>query len=222
MYLGKVCAGWLIIVMIFCASAPPLWAQLPEQDAEKARAKLARDKRIGEMVEQAVAEVGGLKLPANRAVIYALAGDIYWRLDPERSRILFKKALSEIQAHHLETAAVKTDLPSSGIVAANSNPIDIRSEILPVVSRRDPSLALEMLLQTRPSDVADAMARYPDDGVPMTPGSAPDPGRTLAARERMLEDGIQQLLARSDPERSIKFIRDSLSKGLNRNVLSVL
>ena len=221
MYSGKVWPVWLIILLSFCAPAL-LWAQLPQPDAEKAKAKLARDKRIAEMVEQAIAEVGALKLPANRAVIYALAGDIYWRLDPERSRILFRKSISEIQTHHMEAAAAKSELAASGAAPTYSNSVDPRSEILPLVSRRDPALALEMLVQTRPPDVADALARYPDDGFPMTPGSAPDPGRTLAARERLLEDGIQQLLARSDPERSIKFIRDSLAKGLNRNVLSVL
>ncbi len=218
MNFGKV----LLIIAMILGAAEHQWAQMPEPDTEKAKAKLARDKRIAEMVEQAVGEVPALKLPGNRAVIFALAGDIYWRLDPERSRVLFRKAISEIQAHHLEAATAKTVLPSLGIATTNSNPIDIRSEILPVVSRRDPDLALEMLVQTRPPHVADAMARYPDEGVPAPAGSAPDPARTLAARERLLEDGIQQLAARSDPEKSIKFIRESLAKGLNRNVLPVL
>jgi hypothetical protein len=221
MYFGKVWALWLIILVILCSPAP-LWTQTSEQDAEKAKAKLERDKRIAETVEQAVAEVAALRLPGNRAVIFALAGDIYWRLDPERSRILFRKTISEIQAHYLEAAAAKNQLPASGVAATYSNPIDIRAEILPVISRRDPVLALEMLIQTRPQEVAEAMARYPDDAVPTTPGSGPDPGRNMAARERLLEEGVQQLVARSDPERSIKFIRDSLAKGLNRNVLPVL
>ena len=220
MYFGKVWAVWLIIVMILCAPAT-LCAQASEQDAEKAKAKLERDKRIAEMVEQAVAEVAALRLPGNRAVVFTLAGDIYWRLDPERSRVLFRKTISEIQAHQMEAAAARTEPPASG-VATYSNAIDIRTEILPVVSRRDPALALEMLFQTRPQEVAEAMARYPDDAVPNPPGSGPDPGRNLAARERSFEESIQQMVARSDPERSIKFIRDSLAKGLNRNVLPVL
>lgn len=221
MYFGKVWAVWLIIVMILCAPAT-LCAQASEQDAEKAKAKLERDKRIAEMVEQAVAEVAALRLSGNRAVIFTLAGDIYWRLDPERSRVLFRKAISEIQAHQMEAAAARTESPASGVAVTYSNAVDIRNEILPVVSRRDPVLALEMLFQTRPQEVAEAMARYPDDAVPILPGSVPDPGRNLAARERSFEESMQQMVARSDPEKSIKFIRDSLAKGLNRNVLPVL
>ena len=113
-----------VIVGLVCQ---PLSAQFQSAppDPETAKALKERDERIAQITEQSLAEVSGLRLPGNRAVLYGLAGDIYWRLDQERSRQLFRSAAAEIQAHYQEAAVARANQPASGI-ASVVNPIPAR------------------------------------------------------------------------------------------------
>jgi hypothetical protein len=67
-----------------------------ESASEKEKAQKELEKHALEMIDQAVSEANTLKLPANRAIVYALAGDLYWRFDEKRARELFRSAGAEL------------------------------------------------------------------------------------------------------------------------------
>lgn len=204
----------LIAVLLFT----PLTSRGQFQGGPDPEAVKARNERIMGITEQVLSEVPGLRLPRNRAVVYALAGDIYWRFDQERAIALFRSSAGEIQAHYQEAVVARVNQPAA-VMATAGNPMDIRAEILPMVSRRDADLALELLYLTRPPDIAEALARFPADVV--VP-AANDPAQGLASRERSMEQRFQQQAAASDPERAKKFIRESLAKGPTEHVLPLL
>ena len=60
-------------------------------DAEKEKKKKELDERVVQMLEQAIADAPTLRLPQNRAIVYALAADLYWKFDEKRSRDLLNR-----------------------------------------------------------------------------------------------------------------------------------
>lgn len=180
------------------------------------------EKRIVEMLDQALGEANTLKLPQNRAVVYALAGDLYWEFDEKRSRELFRLSASEIVNANIEADKEKkeTEDPYAGIFEFGN---DIRSEILPLIAKHDADLALELLVQTRPAKLLEAMAKAAQPNSKTSDGMFDfNPDRYRIQNEVALEQKFALLAAEQNPDKSIKLIKDSLAKGISWNVMPLL
>lgn len=81
----------LSTVLLICgAAAAQTTSTEPSADKEKAKKEL--EKRIVEMLDQAIGEAVTLKSPHNRAIVYALARDMMWKFDEKRAGDLFRRA----------------------------------------------------------------------------------------------------------------------------------
>src|SRR5258708_924661 len=142
--------------------SPPPQASAPAADAEAAKKKKELDERVIQMLDQSVADANGLRLPQNRAVVYAMAGDLYWKYDDKRSRELFRNAANEIITFNAEAERETMALTVEGITDAISSMLDLsdpRADVVNLISRHDADLALEILLQTRSAKLADPMPK---------------------------------------------------------------
>ncbi|HEX8735253.1 MAG TPA: hypothetical protein VF721_08035, partial [Pyrinomonadaceae bacterium] len=154
----------LVIFSIVCGS---VFAQLPatKSDPEKEKAAAELEKNAIELLEQAVSETAALKLPENRALIYAMAGDLFWTRDEKRARILFRGAAGEIvQIINMKPEKFDSSSPgieNSRIIGARQMEIfSLRQMVLRALADRDAEMALEILQTTRPPEVAAEMQAY--------------------------------------------------------------
>lgn len=249
MYLRKIASFSLTMALLSSAGfGQAVTAPIPVPLTAEAKAEKAKkDKEIQEsivaMLDRTIGEIGGLKLPGNRAVVYALAGDIYWRYDSKRSRELFRSGAGELLNFQAETERERLETASQGMLDY-FDPGDPRYEYLSLVGGRDAVLALEIMSQTRPAAIADAMAKIAQQaavtsetgavsgitsGVGTTNGltqvtstSSFDPDRVRAMQELSLEQSLQIRAAMSDPDKAAKAIKDSLAKGISMNVIPLL
>lgn len=189
--------------------------------AEKTEKQKELEKRVLEMLDQAISEAATLKLAQNRAVVYALAGDLYWQFDEKRGRDMFRSSANEIMTANIEAEKEKkdTDDPYAGIFEFGS---DIRSEILPLIAKHDADMALEMLVQTRPAKLVEAMAKAGQPNAKESGMFDFNPDRYRVQQEVALEQRFALLAAEQNPDKAIKLIKDSLAKGISYNVLPLL
>jgi hypothetical protein len=85
-----------ILFAFFCSSAfsqiPTPEAQPSPAEPEKDKARQELEKNAFRLLDEAVGDANGLKLWENRALIYAVAGDLYWKTEQKRARKLFRDA----------------------------------------------------------------------------------------------------------------------------------
>jgi hypothetical protein len=210
-------AGILLAPMLAAAQA----ADPAEPASDKEKARKESEQLIVNMVDQAVGDVGSLRLAQNRAMVFALAGDIYWKFDEKRARQFFRSAADEIITNNNEVEKEKKDSDDPYVAVFDVS--DMRSEILPIMAARDADLALQLLVQTRSPRLAEAVAKA---ALPATKqgndfGSF-DPDRFRVQNEIALEQRFALLAAEQNPDRAIKLIKDSLAKGLSWNVMPLL
>jgi hypothetical protein len=131
-----------------------------ESPSEKEKKQKELQKTVLEMLDQAVGEAAALKLAQNRAIVFAIAGDLYWKFDEKRARELFRSAANDIVVSNAEAEKEKkeTDDTFGQIYEFN----DTRNQILPMIAKHDADLALELLVQTRPAKITEALAKATD------------------------------------------------------------
>ncbi|MDQ3687970.1 MAG: hypothetical protein M3430_20525 [Acidobacteriota bacterium] len=151
------------------------------------------------LLEDVITDTSALQLPENRALVQATSADLLWKHDEERARSLFQDALSSL-------AQVK---PPAGIAAPPDDPdftsFRLRQQVLQLVARRAPQMALEFLRATR----------------------RPAPAGTEASEQQsdpelLLEQSLAAQVATNDPKLALQIAEESLSKGISRAVLPLL
>ena len=190
--------------------------------AEKTEKQKELEKRVVEMLDQATSDVGTLKLAQNRAVVFAMAGDLYWQFDEKRAGELFRMAGNDLINVNIEAEKEKKEAesPYAGIFELGS---EARSEILPLIAKHDADLALELLVQTRPAKLVEAMAKAARPNATSSGGMFDfNPDRYRVQQEIGLEQRFALLAAEQNPDKAIKLIKDSLSKGISWNVMPLL
>ncbi len=212
-----------VFTAMFCIFFGIAAAQTAPTDSksEKEKAQKELEKRALEMVDQAVSDAATLKLAQNRAIVYAVAGDLYWKTDEKRARELFRNSGSEILVANIEADKEKKESDDiySGIFDFNN----IRNDILPLIAQHDADLALEILVQTRPAKLIEAMAKAAQPNVKQESGFMNfNPDQFRVQQEIALEQRFAVLAAEQNPDKAIKLIKDSLSKGISWNVLPLL
>jgi len=214
-------ALFFIALALFCFSVSGQTSPT-ESKTEKEKAQKELEKRVLEMLDQAVNDAASLKLARNRAVVYAIAGDLYWKFDEKRARELFRSSESEIIAANDEAEKDKkeSDDPYSGFMFEFNT---IRNEILPLIAKHDADLALQMLTSTRPVKLAEAMLKAAQPNAKTEGGYMNfNPDQMRIQQEVALEQQFAVLAAEQSPDKAIKLLKDSLSKGISWNVLSLL
>ena len=192
-----------------------------ESVSEKEKARKEQEKRVLQMVDQAVGDADSLRLPQNRAIVYAIAGDLYWKFDEKRARELFRNSANEIIAANAEAEKQKKEDDDlySGVFEYEN----IRNEILPLIAKHDADLALEMLAQTRPAKLTAALNLASQPNAKQEGGYMNfNPEQYRVQQEIALEQRFAVLAAEQNPDKAIKLIKDSLAKGISWNVLPLL
>ena len=210
-----------IVLTLFSLSA---FAQVSptESKTEKEKEKKELEERVLQMLDQAVSDAASLKVARNRAVVYAIAGDLYWKFDEKRARDLFRSCESEILAANDEAEKEKKENEDlyAGVFEFSTN---IRSEILPLIAKHDPELALQILTSTRPAKLAEAIAKAAQPNAKQEGGYMNfSPDQFRVQQEIALEQQFAVLAAEQSPDKAIKLIKDSLSKGISWNVMPLL
>ena len=135
---------------------------------------------------------------------------------------LFRSAAAEIITFNQEKEKEARESTNQLSEMLDFSP-EARSEVLPLVAKHDPEMALELLLQTRPTKLAEAMlkASLPNSktGGDMLNFSAE---KQKISQELALEQRLALLAADENPEKAIKLIKDSLANGVSMNVMPLL
>jgi len=217
-----------IFLLIFAISSSIFAQTSPtESKEEKEKARQELEKKAIALLEQVVNETALLKLPDNRALVAASAGDLMWQRDEKRARQLFRQAANEIvQANN----APATDSSILGFMSVfqNASP---RKQILLTVAKYDAELALELLYATRPPNVAVALASSTQQ--PILPGEKSQKtaatrmeetqNKFLADEELRLEQSFSAQSADKDPTKAAKLLRESIAKnGVTNSVFQSL
>lgn len=193
-------------------SAVAAVAQAPANDEAAAKAEFI--KNLGAEV---AAEVAQLRLPENRALMNARLGSIVWKNDRETASRYFYNAVSEL----LAAQAIAEESRNRAGPQFNDllNSQSIRPQILGMIGARDASFALEALYQTRPSNVAKAVAD-PVSGS----GRSLNGGSTsyLALGEFNLEQKLLRMAAEQSPEKAAAILRAAIDQRLTGETLNML
>lgn len=213
----------VVAVVCVAGSAQSIPAPSPSasHDDQEKRAKL--EALIQQSLEETVQSTNSLRLPENRAIAYAMLGDMYWRFDPKRGRELFRNVAVELSAYN---ADVEKDSPDSTPLQPAFFDIsaDPRYQAIPLIARHDAELATQVMLQTRRPAVARALANASQmniqEGVIGIGGFGANNVR--ASQELSLEQQVAYFAADQDIDVAVRLVKDSLSKGVSFNVLPVL
>ncbi len=194
-----------------------------ESNSEKEKKQKELEQRVLQMLDQAVAEAETLQLAQNRAIVYGVAGDLYWKFDETRARNLFRNAANELIVVNAEIEKEKKeeDDPFYAVYDFDSN---VRSDILPLIAKHDADLALKMLVETRPAQLAAELAKSLQPNAKETEDGIYNfsPEKYRVQQEVALEQQFAVLAAEQNPDLAIKLIKDSLAKGISWNVLPLL
>jgi hypothetical protein len=205
----------LLLVSITFAQTSPLESQ---SDKEKKQKEL--EKQVLQMLDQAVGDAATLKLARNRAMIFGVAGDLFWKFDEKRSRQLFRDMANDIIVANQDAEKEKKEGDNPGMYFDFD---DLRSTLLPLVAKHDADTALEMLIQTRPTKVTEAIAKAAKPNQKEESGMFSfDQSAYSVQQELALEQKFAVLAAEHNPDKAIKLLRDSLAKGISYNAFELL
>ncbi len=207
------------VFVLIILSAAFLRAQAPETAEQQAKKAKELEEKVVTLLDKSLADVNSLRLPQNRALVNAMIGDLFWKFDQNRARQLFRESAAElvIVAQQGDREMEENEGVYRLLFGMSSQQ---RTEILSLIAKRDAELALELLTQTRPAKLTEAILKY----TPSKPGTAMnvDMSRQAVTAELNLEQRFALLAADENPELAIKLIKESLAKGISPNVLPLL
>lgn len=211
----------IVLILTFLALTSVCLSQTQAAaDPDKEQAQKELNERIVQSLDQIISDASLLQLPQNRALVYAMAGDLYWKFDEKRSRDLFRSAAGEILAYNTDAEREKRE--STDPYARILDAPDLRMITLPLVAKRDAELAIQMLVQTRPAAVTEAMLKANAPDAPAGNMISYNPEDQMVRAELEMEQRFVLLAADANPDRAIALIKDSLAKGISNNLLQLL
>jgi hypothetical protein len=201
MSLTQLLASSLIGLCVFAQPLTSLARYPGGQDPDPAKEQAALETKALELLDQAIAEGRGLRLAENRARVQFTGGDLLWKRDEKRARVLFGEAAASF-AEMLAAIDLKDRRVESQIQAA----AQLREEMLMVIARRDAELALDFLRTTR---------------LPATPQNdrAAMRGGRGQNQDVNLEASLLAQIAANDPKLALRLAEEALDKGEYSNRL---
>ncbi len=207
---------FILVSITFAQNSPT------ESQTDKEKKQKETEKQVLKMLDDAVSEATTLRIPKNRATVYAIAGDLYWKSDEKRSRQLFKDMANDIILAQQEADKEKKDSDES-FMMFSSDFENLRDSLLPLVAKHDAELAMELLLQTRSAKLSELIAKASQPKAKSESGMFSfDRNQWAVQRELQLEQRFAVLAAEQNPDKAIKLLRDSLAKGITYNVIELL
>jgi len=179
------------------------------QDTDEAVKEKLRRETV--LLEEILDHTKNLRLPENRAFIYAKVGNALWQTDEKRARELFQSAISDLIAAQTEAETEKGNKEYLNNLIYGQSP---RWEILFAIANRDAEFALDALSKTRPAKIAHALSNFTGDNQLQS--------QQYAKGEIQNEQRLIALAAEQSPQRAVKLLRDSLKKDVNYETLNLL
>ena len=208
------------LITIFLSTLCPAQSERPAPPAEKEKARSELEEKAIQILEQAIADASYLRLPQNKALVYAMAGDLYWKFDEKKARELFRSTGVELAAHNIDAEQAQRE--NTEIYPQLYDFNSPRNQLLPIVAKRDAELALELLVQTRPAGLAEAILRHSAPDFKSATMTTFNVESRQVRQEIDLEQRFALLAADENPDRAIKLVKESLAKGVSFNVLQLL
>lgn len=199
----KIRRSLALLVLVSSLSPSAARAQATQENssggADSARSEL-EGKAVG-LLEDALEEARGLKLPENRVHAETVAAGLLWTRDEQAARAAFKSAADAVAAL---TGALDPEDPEfyNAAQAVSS----MRAQLLQAVAPHDPKLALDFLRATR---------------VPH-PEAFGGQFRWQLTQEQMLEANLAAQLAAQDPRQALAVAEEALNRGLSSGLVGVL
>ena len=224
MYFSRfICLFFLLTIFLsvsISAQNSPTESQTTKENAQK-----EREKKAITILERTVNQTSFLKLPDNRALVYASAGDLVWEGDEKRGRQLFRQAANElVQSNSMPLSESGNPFLDT---YSNTSP---RRQILMTIAKYDAEMALELLLLTRPPKVAAALAASMQEQITnqnqkktSVPSMEENQNKALVAQEISLEQILSTKVAESNPQKAVRMLRESIEKnGVTNSAFSIL
>ncbi len=179
------------------------------QSIDDAATEKLRQKSV--LIEQILTDAKNLRLPENRAFVYAKVGNALWETNEKRARTLFQDSITDLIAAQTEAEATKGKKEYFNNLIYGQTP---RWEILQTIAARDAESALDAVLKTRTVKIAQAISNLDRD----------DQSRSkhYAQNEIHSEQRIIAMIIEQNPQRAVKLLRESLKKELSRDITSQL
>jgi hypothetical protein len=189
-------------------------AQISEKEKQEKEAerKQELERKTYSLVDEVAGGALSPKLSENRLYILTAAADLLWEYDQARARSLFWDVLNSLTATastpRLNNKEPRTPEEQSKDLTRYYEALGHRQELLHLVARRDPQLALDMLRSSR----------WPVPDLP------PQLRRTgfVFTDEQDLEQQIAAEVAARDPQKALQIARESLAKGLSFQLLALV
>ncbi|MFI5175150.1 MAG: hypothetical protein ACHQKY_09855 [Terriglobia bacterium] len=167
-------------------------------EAEAAQKNL--QKKAGGLLNEVVVEVRQLRAPENRIRFQAAVADLMWDRDVARSRILFAQVWNDLINL---IGSLNSDDPQSG--NRYNRYLQMRREVLSMISGHDAELALDFLRATRMPSITQPRFFYSQtDG------------------ELELEGNLANQIAQRDPRRALEIAEVGLAKGFSFPAINLL
>ncbi|MEJ7861481.1 MAG: hypothetical protein WKF90_07575 [Pyrinomonadaceae bacterium] len=194
-------------LFIFTLFVFPFFVSAQNSD-EATKEKLRQETTL---VEQILADAKNLRLPENRAFVYAKVGNALWEKDEKRARALFQNSIADLIAAQMEAEAEKGKKEYLNNLIYGQSP---RWEILHAIAGRDAELALEAVLKTRPVKITQAISNLNSDNQSRS--------QYYAQKEIRNEQSIIAKAIEQNPQRAVKLLRESLKKELSYDIVNQL
>lgn len=163
------------------------------------------------LLEQILADAKNLRLPENRALVFAKVGNALWQRDEKRARELFQSSIADLTSAQIEAETEKGNKQQLNNLIYGQQP---RWEILNAVAARDAEFALDAMVKTRPEKVAQSISALTSGAQPANSG--------FARNEIQGEQRLIAIAADQNPQRAIKLLRESLKKDVSYETLNLL
>jgi hypothetical protein len=163
------------------------------------------------LLEQILLDAKNLRLPENRAFVYAKVGNALWQTDEKRARALFQNSISDLITAQTEVEAEKGKKEYLNNLIYGQSP---RWDILNTIAARDAEFALDALVKTRPGKITQALLSMS--------GESHTPSRQYAKNEVQGEQRIIAMAVEQSPQRAVKLLRESLKKDVSYETVNLL
>lgn len=174
-------------------------------DSAKAEEKKAREeteKKALVLVDEVIKEAQSLRLPENRIRMQAIAANLLWKRDERRARALFKQATDGVKEMMVQAGSPLGPY-NVQIVLSMQTREQIKQEVLQLLAQNDPKLAREFLRSVRNPAQEQEANNQP---------YAVDDGQELR---------LASQIAATDPEQALQIAEESISRGLNMELINV-
>ncbi len=210
---------WYLLSL--CCLAASVTAQTPDATPAPKAAKAAKSKvdpLAKERRETALTIVNELADEARafrdellRARVQTRAADVIWDADPERARVLFRRAWDAADTADREALRQREEkarqAQANGGSFAYRSPPNLRNEVLQAATRRDRALGEELLArldETRQSENSNASANTP-------PANDTDDPQNLPPALAQRLEAASALLETGEVERALQFAEPGLA-----------